>query len=47
MFETLDKMMLAGLGAISMTRDRADKISMNTSAEVSWRRKIERDSSKR
>jgi len=26
MFETLDKMMLAGLGAISMTRDRADKI---------------------
>ncbi|MBN2316245.1 MAG: phasin family protein [Sedimentisphaerales bacterium] len=26
MFETLDKMMLAGLGAISMTRDRAEKI---------------------
>ncbi|UCE49897.1 MAG: phasin family protein [Phycisphaerales bacterium] len=26
MFETLDKMMLAGLGAISMTRERADKI---------------------
>lgn len=26
MFETLDKLMLAGLGAISMTRDRADKI---------------------
>ena len=26
MFETLDRMMLAGLGAISMTRERADKI---------------------
>ena len=26
MFETLDKMMLAGLGAISMTRDRAETI---------------------
>jgi poly(hydroxyalkanoate) granule-associated protein len=26
MFETLDKMMLAGLGAISMTRERAEKI---------------------
>jgi len=26
MFETLDKMMLAGLGAISMTRERADQI---------------------
>ena len=26
MFETLDKIMLAGLGAISMTRDRAEKI---------------------
>lgn len=26
MFETLDKMMLAGLGVISMTRERADKI---------------------
>lgn len=26
MFETLDKMMLAGLGAISMTRDRAEKM---------------------
>lgn len=26
MFETLDKMMLAGLGAISMTRERAEKL---------------------
>jgi poly(hydroxyalkanoate) granule-associated protein len=26
MFESLDKMMLAGLGAISMTRERAEKI---------------------
>ncbi len=26
MFETLDKMMLAGLGAISMTREKAEKI---------------------
>ena len=26
MFETLDKIMLAGLGAVSMTRDRAEKI---------------------
>jgi polyhydroxyalkanoate synthesis regulator phasin len=26
MFETLDRMMLAGLGAISMTRERAEKI---------------------
>lgn len=26
MFETLDKMMLAGLGAISMTREKADQI---------------------
>ncbi|MBS3821044.1 MAG: hypothetical protein GVY16_07665 [Planctomycetes bacterium] len=26
MFETLDKMMLAGLGAMSMTRERAEKI---------------------
>jgi polyhydroxyalkanoate synthesis regulator phasin len=26
MFETLDKMMLAGLGAISMTRERAEQI---------------------
>ena len=26
MFETLDKVMLAGLGAISMTRERAEKI---------------------
>lgn len=26
MFETLDKLMLAGLGALSMTRERADKI---------------------
>jgi len=26
MFETLDKMMLAGLGAVSMTRERAEKI---------------------
>jgi poly(hydroxyalkanoate) granule-associated protein len=26
MFETLDKMMLAGLGAISMSRERAEKI---------------------
>ena len=26
MFETLDKLMLAGLGALSMTRERAEKI---------------------
>lgn len=26
MFETLDKIMLAGLGALSMTRERAEKI---------------------
>lgn len=26
MFETLDKVMLAGLGAVSMTRERAEKI---------------------
>jgi polyhydroxyalkanoate synthesis regulator phasin len=26
MFETLDKMMLAGLGALTMTRERAEKI---------------------
>jgi polyhydroxyalkanoate synthesis regulator phasin len=26
MFETFDKLMLAGLGAISMTRERAEKI---------------------
>ena len=26
MFENLDKMMLAGLGALSMTRERAEKI---------------------
>jgi polyhydroxyalkanoate synthesis regulator phasin len=26
MFETLDKLMLAGLGAISMTREKAEKI---------------------
>ena len=26
MFETLDKMLLAGLGAISMTQERAEKI---------------------
>lgn len=26
MFETMDKLMLAGLGAISMTRERAEKI---------------------
>jgi polyhydroxyalkanoate synthesis regulator phasin len=26
MFETLDRMMLAGLGALSMTRERAEKI---------------------
>jgi polyhydroxyalkanoate synthesis regulator phasin len=26
MFETLDKVMLAGLGALSMTRERAEKI---------------------
>ena len=26
MFETLDKMMLAGLGALSMTRERAEKV---------------------
>lgn len=26
MFETLDKMMLAGLGALTMTRERAEKM---------------------
>jgi poly(hydroxyalkanoate) granule-associated protein len=26
MFETMDKLMLAGLGALSMTRERAEKI---------------------
>ncbi len=26
MFETLDKLMMAGLGAVSMTRERAEKI---------------------
>ena len=26
MFETLDKLMLAGLGALSMTREKAEKI---------------------
>ena len=26
MFETLDKILLAGLGAVAMTRDRAEKI---------------------
>lgn len=26
MFETLDKMMLAGLGAVSMTRERAEQM---------------------
>jgi len=26
MFETLDKLMLAGLGAISMTREKAEKL---------------------
>jgi poly(hydroxyalkanoate) granule-associated protein len=26
MFETLDKLMLAGLGALSMTRERAEKV---------------------
>jgi polyhydroxyalkanoate synthesis regulator phasin len=26
MFETLDKLMLAGLGAVSMTRERAEEI---------------------
>jgi len=26
MFETLDKLMLAGLGAVSMTRERAEKL---------------------
>lgn len=26
MFESLDKLMLAGLGAVSMTRERAEKI---------------------
>ncbi len=26
MFETLDKLMLAGLGALSMTRERAEKM---------------------
>jgi len=26
MFETLDKIMLAGLGAVSMTRERAEKL---------------------
>jgi poly(hydroxyalkanoate) granule-associated protein len=40
MFETLDKMMLAGLGAISMTRERAEKIF----DEYVSRGKIEKDS---
>ena len=39
MFETLDKMMLAGLGAISMTRERAEKIF----DEYVDRGKIEKD----
>jgi hypothetical protein len=26
MFETLDKLMLAGLGALTMTRERAEKL---------------------
>jgi len=40
MFETLDKMMLAGLGAISMTRERAEKIF----DEYISRGKIEKES---
>jgi len=40
MFETLDKMMLAGLGAISMTRERAEKIF----DEYVSRGKLEKDS---
>ncbi len=40
MFETLDKMMLAGLGAISMTRERADQIF----DEYVSRGKLEKDS---
>ncbi|MEJ2703728.1 MAG: phasin family protein [Sedimentisphaerales bacterium] len=40
MFETLDKMMLAGLGAISMTRERAEKIF----DEYVSRGKVEKDS---
>ncbi|OHB78514.1 MAG: hypothetical protein A2Z25_02035 [Planctomycetes bacterium RBG_16_55_9] len=40
MFETLDKMMLAGLGAISMTRERAEKIF----DEYVSRGKIEKES---
>ena len=40
MFETLDKMMLAGLGAISMTSERAEKIF----DEYVSRGKIEKES---
>jgi len=40
MFETLDKMMLAGLGAISMTRERAEEIF----DEYVSRGKLEKDS---
>lgn len=40
MFETLDKMMLAGLGAISMTHERAEKIF----DEYVGRGKIEKES---
>jgi len=40
MFETLDKMMLAGLGALSMTRERAEKIF----DEYASRGKAEKDS---
>jgi polyhydroxyalkanoate synthesis regulator phasin len=39
MFETLDKMMLAGLGAVSMTREKAEKIF----DEYVSRGKVEKD----
>jgi poly(hydroxyalkanoate) granule-associated protein len=40
MFETLDKMMLAGLGALSMSRERAEKIF----DEYVQRGQVEKDS---
>jgi polyhydroxyalkanoate synthesis regulator phasin len=39
MFETLDKIMLAGLGALSMTRERAEKMF----DEYVGRGRVERD----
>jgi polyhydroxyalkanoate synthesis regulator phasin len=39
MFETLDRLMLAGLGALSMTRERAEKIY----DEYVSRGRVERD----